>query len=160
MNLKTEKNSCPFCIVQGTFCIYMKCLIVICSKVTIKRRRGEQGQNLVCWFEQMMESGDASNEEAPTTNPRKKDLTKSEWLEVISMLVMMATDYNLQRCAIMDITKRFNVACSMIYRLWEHMACMHATGIINYPDLVLQKNSERAPKNLMDFIQEGSRTCC
>ena len=33
------------------------------------------------------------------------------------MLVMMATEDHLQRGAIMDIAKRFNMACSMIYRL-------------------------------------------
>ena len=80
-----------------------------------------------------MELGDASNKEAPTTNPRKKDLTKSEQLEVISMLVMMATQDHLQRGAM----KTF-MACSMACRLWEHAVCTCATGIINTPELASQ----------------------
>ena len=73
---------------------------------------------MACQFEQMMELGDASDKEAPTTNPRKKYLTKSKQLEVISMLVMIATEDCLQRGAIMDIAKRLNMAYSTIHRLW------------------------------------------
>ena len=70
-----------------------------------------------------MELGDASDEEAPTMNPRKNDLTKREQLEVISMLVMMATEDNLQRGAVMTLTERFNMAYSTVNRLWHtHMA--------------------------------------
>ena len=64
-----------------------------------------------------MDLEDASFEEAPTTNPRKKDLTKCEWLEVISMLVMMATEDHIKRDAIMKLAERFDVACIMVYRL-------------------------------------------
>ena len=42
----------------------------------------KQGKSLACQFEQMMELGDASDKEAPTTTPRKKYLTKSKQLEV------------------------------------------------------------------------------
>ena len=52
----------------------------------------KQGKSLACQFEQMMELGDASDKEAPTTNPRKKYLTKSKQFEVISMLVIMANE--------------------------------------------------------------------
>ena len=55
------------------------------------------------------------------------------------MLVMMATEDCLQRGAIMKLAKRFNMACSTFYRLWEQVACMHAVGIINFPKLVSQK---------------------
>ena len=86
-----------------------------------------------------MELEDASFEETPTTNTRKKDLTKSEWLEVISMLVMMTAEDHLQRHAIMKLAKRFNISLDMVYRLWECKVCMHATGIINSPDLTSWK---------------------
>ena len=45
----------------------------------------KQGKSLACQFEQMMELGDASGKEAPTTNPRKKYLTKSKQLEVSNL---------------------------------------------------------------------------
>ena len=82
-----------------------------------------------------MELEDASFEDTPTTNPRKKDLTKNKWLEVISMLVMMATEDCLQRGATMKLAERFNMAHSTVYRVWECVACMDATGIINTPEL-------------------------
>ena len=48
------------------------------------------------------------------------------------MLVMMETENHLQ-------TKRFNVACSMAYRLWECAAHIHAMGKINTPELTSWK---------------------
>ena len=112
---------------KGTFCIQ--------SKEEVEK----QVESLACWFEQKMELGDASFKEAPTTNPSKKDLTKNEWLEAISMLVMMETEDHLQRGAIMKLTKRFNMACSTVYGPWEHVGHTHAMGIVNTPELASQK---------------------
>ena len=55
------------------------------------------------------------------------------------MLLMMATEDHLKRGSIMAIAKRFNVACSMIHRLWKHAEHTHATGVINYAELLSQK---------------------
>ena len=123
----------------------------------------KQGQSLACWFEQTMELWDASDEEAPTTNPRKKDLTKGNQLEAISMLMMMATEDHLQRGAIMDIAKGLNMACSMIYRLWDRECTehMHATGIINSPEPVSSETilGECLSISLRPF-RRVSRMCC
>ena len=54
----------------------------------VKRRGGKKGASLAYWFQQSMESGDTSDEEAPPSNPKRKDLMQKEWLKVISMLVM------------------------------------------------------------------------
>ena len=43
----TQALSVPL---KHTFCIYIKCLIVICSEVTIERRSGKQGESLACQF--------------------------------------------------------------------------------------------------------------
>ena len=83
-----------------------------------------------------MEVTGASDEEAPPTNMRKKDLTKSQRLEAISILRVKYIDGRFQRGAIVDVTKRFNVACTTIWRLWQRAACMRAVGIINSPKLV------------------------
>ena len=91
-----------------------------------------------------MELEDASFKEAPTTNMRKKDLTNSEQLEVISILVMIATEDHLQRGAIMKLTKMFNVSHSTVYRLWECMVCMCAMGIINSPELMFTKKIQES----------------
>ena len=110
-----------------------------------------QGKSLACQFEQMMELGDASDKEAPTTNPRKKYLTNGKQLEVISMLVMMATEDCLQRGAITDNAKRFNMAYSTIHRLW-FCFCINSTkygiqlcqmlGLFKYGMATFNKASE------------------
>ena len=53
-----------------------------------------------------MESGDASNEEAPPCDPKSNNLMQKERLEVISMLVDMETEDSLKRHAIMVIAKK------------------------------------------------------
>ena len=83
-----------------------------------------------------MESGDASNKEAPPTNPKKKELTRNTQLQVISMLVVMNTEDGLKQGSVMAIAKRFNEACGMVYRLWEHVEHTCATGIIDSPELI------------------------
>ena len=86
-----------------------------------------------------MEYMGASSSEAPPHNVKKKDLTKSQWLEAISILRMKFFEVCFQRGAIVDVAKRFNVACTTIWRLWQQAACMCATGIINTPELVSWK---------------------
>ena len=77
----------------------------MCLKVTVKRR-GKKGPSLVCQFEQTMESGDASDKEAPPCDPKRKDLMQKEWSKAISMLVAMGTKDSLRRGAIMAIAKK------------------------------------------------------
>ena len=36
------------------------------------------GPSLACWFESTMESGDASDEETPPCDPKRKDLMQKE----------------------------------------------------------------------------------
>ena len=53
-----------------------------------------------------MESGDASNKEAPPCDPKRKDLMQKEQSKAISMLVAMETKDSLRGGAIMVITKK------------------------------------------------------
>ena len=53
-----------------------------------------------------MESGDASNEEAPPCDPKSNNLTQKEWSKVISMLVDMETEHGLKRRAVMVVAKK------------------------------------------------------
>ena len=66
-----------------------------------------------------MEYAGASDEEAPPHNVKKKDLTKSQQLEAISILRMKFFEGHFQRGAIVNVAKRFNVACTTIWRLWQ-----------------------------------------
>ena len=54
-----------------------------------------------------MESEDASDEEASHCNPPKMDLTNNQCLEVISMLLMTATEDCLKRGSVMAIIVEF-----------------------------------------------------
>ena len=63
----------------------------------------------------MMELENASFKEAPTTNMRLMELTKSEQLEVVSMLWMTATEDHLQQGAVIKVAEKFDVSCSTVY---------------------------------------------
>ena len=92
-----------------------------------------------------MEGMGASDEEALPTNVRKKDLTKSQRLEAISILSVKYIDSRFERGAIVNIAKKFNVARTTIWRLWQQAACMRAVGIINSPKLVSWKKFWESP---------------
>ena len=62
----------------------------------IERRGGKKGHSLAYWFEQTMPFGDASDEEAPPPNPKKRETLKYTWLQMISMVQVMDTDNGLQ----------------------------------------------------------------
>ena len=60
-----------------------------------------------------MELGDASDEEAPPPCPRKREMLKYPWLQMILMLQSMQCDDGLWRGSITIIAKRFDMACSI-----------------------------------------------
>ena len=51
-----------------------------------------------------MESGDASDKEAPPCDPKSNNPTKKEWSKAISMVVDMETEDGLKRHAVMVVT--------------------------------------------------------
>ena len=56
----------------------------------------------------------------------------------------------------MAVAKRFDMACSMIHRLWKQAEHTCATGVINSPELYSQgENSGRVHKYLPEFIEES-----
>ena len=91
-----------------------------------------------------MELGDASNEEAPLPCSRKREMLKNSCLQMIFILQSMQGDGSPQRGLITIITKRFDMACSTVYRLWEWAACMHATGDIISPEINSWKKFQEA----------------
>ena len=76
----------------------------------------------------MMELGDASAEEAPPPCPRKREVLKYSWLQMILILQSMQCDDGLQRGSITIVVKTFDMTCSTVYQLWKQVACMHARG--------------------------------
>ena len=129
------------------------------SKAIAIKRSEKKGRTLAYQFERMMEATGASNEEAPPTNVRKKDLTKSQRLEAISILRVKYIDGRFERGAIVDVAKRFNMACTTIWRLWQQAACMRAGCIINSPELVSLKKNPGEPLSIcQSLLRRVSRT--
>ena len=122
------------------------------SKVIAIKRSEKKGRTLAYRFERTMEATGASNEEAPPSNVRKKDLTKSQRLEAISILTVKYIDGRFERGAIVDVAKRFNVARTTIWRLWQRAACTCASGIINSPELVSLKKIPGEPLSICQSL--------
>ena len=130
-------------------------------KVIAIKRSEKKSRTLAYWFERAMEQTGASDKEAPPTNVKKKDLTKSQRLEAISILRVKFIDGHFERGAIVDIAKRFNMACTTIWRLWQQAACMHVVGIINSPRLVSwEKILGEHLSICQSLLRRVSRTCC
>ena len=53
----------------------------------VKRRGRKKGPSLVYQFQRSMESGDASDKEAPPSDPKSNNLMQKEWLKAISRVV-------------------------------------------------------------------------
>ena len=62
-----------------------------------------------------MESGDASDEEAPPCDPKSNNPTKKERSKAISMVVDMETEDGLKRRAVMVVAKKIGLACADLH---------------------------------------------
>ena len=81
-----------------------------------------------------MELGDTSNEEASPPQARKREMLKSQQIQMVSMLQMLETDDGMRRGAFTVVAKSFGMASSMVHQLWNRVVCMHATGHIISPE--------------------------
>ena len=78
-----------------------------------------------------MESGDASNKEAPPCGPKSNNLMKKEWLKAISMVVDMETKDGLKRCPIMVIAKKIQLACAdLLYYKCKNILLLLCTPVV------------------------------
>ena len=74
-----------------------------------------------------MESGDSSEEEAPLSNPTRKDLMRKEWSKAVSMLVAMKTEDGL---GVLSLSSPRNLAWhaaqSIVYGREQkaHVSCL------------------------------------
>ena len=96
---------------KGTFCEYIKCLIVISWKVMIKR---DVREKVILWHTDLSEQWNLGM--PPTRRlppcPRNQDMLKYSWLQMISMLQSMQCDSGLWRGSITIISNRFDMAHS------------------------------------------------
>ena len=102
-----------------------------------------------------MESGDASNEEAPPCDPKSNNLTQKELSKAISMVVDMETEDGLKRHAIMVVAKKIRLThADLLYYECKNIPLLLCTpmvliynselGIIISSDFFMQRNSRRS----------------
>ena len=78
-----------------------------------------------------MESGDASDEEAPPCDPKSNNLMQKERLKAISMLVDMETKDGLKRRAVVVIAKKIILACSdLLYYKTKNILFLLCTSMV------------------------------
>ena len=102
-----------------------------------------------------MESGDASDKEAPPCDPKSNNLTQKDQSKAISMVVDMETEDGLKRHAIMVITKKIWLAhADLLYYKSKNSLLLLCTpmvliynsqlGIIISSEFFAQSNSGRS----------------
>ena len=119
----------------------------------VERRGRKKGPSLVYRFQRSMESGDASDEEAPPCDPKSNNLTKKEWWKAISMVVDMETEDGLKRRAVMVVARKIRLACAdLLYFKHKNILLLLCSPV------VLMYNSELG-RNISSefFAQRNSR---
>ena len=78
-----------------------------------------------------MESGNASNEEAPPWDPKSNNRTQKEWSKVIFMVVDMETEDSLKTHAAMVIAKKIRLACAdLLYYKCKNILLLLCTPVV------------------------------
>ena len=103
-----------------------------------------------------MELGDTSEEEASPPQPKKREMSKNQRIQMVLMLQTLQMENGMRRGAFTIVTKCFSMARSMVHCLWNRVVCMHATGHIISPEFHSHKKSSRRwPMYPSEFVQEG-----
>ena len=68
-----------------------------------------------------MELGDTSDEEASPPQARKREMLKSQWIQMVSMLQMLEMDDSMRRGAFTIVAKPFGMASLMAHHLWNRV---------------------------------------
>ena len=77
-----------------------------------------------------MELGDISDKEASPQHPKKREMLKSQRIQMVTMLQTLQMDDGMRRGAFTMVAECFGVACSTVHCLWNRVVCMHAHGHI------------------------------
>ena len=75
-----------------------------------------------------MELGDTSNEEVSPPQPKKREMSKNQQIQMVSMLQTLETEDGMRRGAFTIVAKCFGMACSTVHYLWNRAAHMCASG--------------------------------
>ena len=103
-----------------------------------------------------MELGDTSDEEASPERPKKREMSKSARIQMVTMLQTLETDYGMRSGSFAMVAECFGVARSTVYCLWNRVVCMRAHGHIISPEFQShKKNCRRPPIYPSEFVREG-----
>ena len=80
-----------------------------------------------------MELGDTSDEEASPERPKKRELSKSTRIQMVTMLQTLETDDGMRSGSFAMVAECFGVARSTVYRLWNRVVRMRTHGHIISP---------------------------
>ena len=103
-----------------------------------------------------MELGDTSDEEASPERPKKRELSKSARIQMVTMLQTLETDDGMRSGSFAMVAECFGVARSTVYRLWNRVVRTRAHGHIISPEFQShKKNCGRPPIYPSEFVCEG-----
>ena len=86
-----------------------------------------------------MELGDTSDEEASPPQLKKREMSKNQRIQMVSMLQMLQTENSMRRGAFTIVAKCFSMACLMVHCLWNRVVHMRASGNIISPEFQSHK---------------------
>ena len=103
-----------------------------------------------------MDIGDTSDEEASPERPKKRELSKSTRIQMVTMLQTLETEDGMISGSFAMVAECFGVARSTVYRLWNRVVRTRAHGHIISPEFQShKKNCGRPPMYPSEFVREG-----
>ena len=88
-----------------------------------------------------MELGDTSDKEASPERPKKRELSKSSRIQMVTMLQTLETDNDMRSGSFAMVAECFGMARLTVYRLWNRVVRTRAHGHINSPEFQSHKKS-------------------
>ena len=75
-----------------------------------------------------MELGDTSDEEASRPLAKKREMSKNQRIQMVSMLQMLLMEDSMRRGAFTIVTECCSMAHSTVHCLWNRVACMRTSS--------------------------------
>ena len=98
-----------------------------------------------------MELGDTSDEEASPPQPKKREMSKNQRIQMVLMLQMLQTEDGMRWGAFTIVAECFGMAHLTVHCLWNRVMHTHASGHI----ISLEFHSP-PPKNVGDSSFDGA----
>ena len=104
-------------------------------------------------FELTMELGDTSDEEASPPQPKKREMSKNQSIQMVLMLQMLQTEDSMRRGAFTIVDECFGMAHLMVHCLWNRVARTCTSGHIISLEFHSHKNNSGRWPILEFFVQ-------